>query len=159
MLLPFSYFDPIFLPLQGKKVHFVEGSGNVGDLLINESTHQLFKHYKIDLVDFDESEIVVFGGGGNFGSNYYASKHRKEVYEKIRQGDKPREAIILPQSVYTAYNNSTEQIPEFVNKFYTRDKKSQQLVPNSILAPDIALSYTYQGHITPPTQKQGILLA
>jgi len=157
MLLPYSYFDNIFLPLQTKKVHFVDGLGNVGDALINESTFQLFKYYGINLVDFESSDTVIFGGGGNFGVKI-SQQHRYSYYEKIRKSSLPKEAIIFPQSIYSTYNKAKEQTPDFLSKFYVRDKQSLLMMPNAILAPDMVLGHNYMGNITPPTEGTGIFL-
>lgn len=157
MLLPYSYFDDIFLPLQAKKVYFVHGLGNVGDTLINDATLQLFKYYQIDLVDFESANTVIFGGGGNFGVKI-SQKQRYSYYERIRQSSSPKDVIIFPQSIYSTYNSAKEQTPEFLSKFYVRDKQSLRMMPNAILVPDMVLGYNYEGDITPPINGVGIFL-
>lgn len=160
MLLPYSYFDAIFKPLQDKKVHFLPNThGNVGDDLINEATYQLFAHYQIPLLDFESSDTVIFAGGGNFGMKYYYINHRNTYYEKIRQSASKKEVIIFPQSVYqNGIDSGKETVPDLVSKFYVRDKKSLSMMPNAILAPDLALGYNYEGEIIAPTKKVGVFL-
>ncbi len=160
MLLPYSYFDPIFLPLQSKKVHFLPNThGNVGDDLINDATYQLFAHYQIPLLDFEQADTIVFAGGGNFGMKYYYINHRKEYYEKMRRASDKKTAIILPQSMYKSlFDSKKEAVPDLVSKFYVRDKKSLEMLPNTILAPDLVLGYRYEGTIKPPTKAKGVFL-
>jgi exopolysaccharide biosynthesis predicted pyruvyltransferase EpsI len=160
MLLPHSYFDLIFLPLQSKKVHFLPNThGNVGDDLINEATYQLFAHYQINLLSFEEADTVVFCGGANFGMKYFYINHRKQYYEKMRLSPTSKTAIILPQSIYqNGIDSAKEEVPDLVSKFYVRDKKSHEIMPKTILAPDLALGYNYEGIIKPPTHKQGVFL-
>jgi exopolysaccharide biosynthesis predicted pyruvyltransferase EpsI len=157
MLLPYSYFDSMFIPLQSKKVYFVDGLGNVGDDLINDATHQLFEHYDINLIDFDSSDTVIFGGGGNFGVKI-SRDQRYSFYEKVRQSALPKKLIIFPQSIYSTYNKTTEELPEFLSILYVRDKKSLELMPNSVLAPDMVLGYNYKGEMLEPTEKVGVFL-
>lgn len=47
-LLPPTFVEPVFAPMAGKKVAYVQGlCGNVGDGLIEQATFQLFAQHGV----------------------------------------------------------------------------------------------------------------
>ena len=132
--LPASEFSRVLEPLQNKQIGFVRPSGNVGDMLIEKATFQLFDQFGIrwrywspnePLGNLDE---LVFGGGGNMGDTY---RENWDLRAECLETGLP--VTILPQSYL-----GPEDRP--FHRVYVREKASFRFAPeNAILAPDLAL--------------------
>ena len=151
-LLPISAFEEVFSPLKGKKIGFVQGHGNVGDMLIEKATFQLFRAYGIQwrsLVpeenDLDGVEEIVYGGGGNMGGLY---PRCQAIRQWCLSTNLP--ITVLPQSFYSREDWGYERV-------FVRDRDSLTLTADATLAPDLALGMKYRTTIS-PRYKQGVFL-
>jgi exopolysaccharide biosynthesis predicted pyruvyltransferase EpsI len=141
-LLPLDQFEPIFLPLQGKKIGYVYvPQRNMGDELIHQATMQLLDEFNIDWVLVEERpqniDEIIFCGGGNMGDKTPWVQPRNKRKEAIRWG---LPITILPQS----FNSKEKQEYE---KIYIREKESSKYCPKGLLAPDLALGYQFNGKV------------
>lgn len=149
--LPPSHFAHVFEPLQGKRIGFVRPTGNVGDMLIEMATLQLFDHFGIQWTYWrpDESleplQELVFGGGGNMGQTYRCNW---DLRQTCLQTGLP--VTILPQSFL-----GPEKRP--FRRVYVREQASFQYAPEGILAPDLALGLR-TGLFAAATNPLGIFL-
>ena len=165
MLLDIKYFEPIFLPLQGKLIGYIQGKDNVGGALHQQGALQMFKHFNITycINNFDKADELVISGGGTMGRPYILSmatlKTPKVIKKKITSAFMQRlkalktkkKITILPQSFL-----GREPLP--YDTVYVREHRSQPFYKNSILAPDLGLAYTYNQEVSEPTFDQGIWL-
>ncbi len=132
-LLPLATFEPMFEPLIGKRIGFLQGHGNVGDALIELATVRLFGIFGVSWQPFDPArpvdvEAIVYGGGGNMGS----------LYPECLQQRRACLATGLPVTVFPQSYSAPEALP--YARVYVRERASLTLVPEGILAPELALS-------------------
>lgn len=131
--LPASHFAHVFEPLQGKRIGFVRPTGNVGDMLIEKATLQLFDHFGIQWKywrpqePLESIQELVFGGGGNMGETYRCNWDLRQM---CLQTGLP--VTILPQSFLGPEDRPFRRV-------YVRENASFQYAPEGILAPDLAL--------------------
>lgn len=150
-LLPLKAFAHVFEPLQGKRIGFVRPYGNVGDVLIEWATRQLFAAYRIDwrVVDPADAapdvEELVFGGGGNMGTMWKSNWHLRG---RVLRWKLP--ITILPQSFTSAEYRTYTRV-------YVREQMSRTFYPSAELAPDLALGLDYST-TTVPTKAIGLFL-
>jgi exopolysaccharide biosynthesis predicted pyruvyltransferase EpsI len=149
-LLPLEAFAAVFEPLVGKRIGFVRPRGNVGDLLIEMATFQLFGAFGIQWELQDpagpcNADELVFGGGGNMGTMYRDNWLLRE--EVLKLGPP---VTILPQSF-----SSREDRP--FKRVYVRERRSLAYCDHATLAPDLALGLDWENHIV-PTRKIGVFL-
>jgi exopolysaccharide biosynthesis predicted pyruvyltransferase EpsI len=153
-LLAPDAFEDVFAPLRGKRIGYVRPYGNVGDLLIESATVQLFDIFEIDWrrvdpelpddVDVDVDELV-FGGGGNMGSRY------RNNWELRGQAL----ALGLPMTILPQSFNSTED--RSYRRVYVRERASLAYCGHATLAPDLALGLDCRV-VRAPTKELGIFL-
>ena len=149
--LPASRFSHVFEPLQGKQIGFVRPLGNVGDLLIEEATIQLFDHFRIQWRDWSPNQPLgnvqelVFGGGGNMGETY---RSNWELRGACLETGLP--VTILPQSFLGVENRPYHRV-------YVRENASFKFAPDAILAPDLALGLIPET-ISPAVESLGVFL-
>ena len=145
-LLPPERFADVFTPLQHRRIGFIRPLGNVGDLLIEWATRQLFAYYGIDwkLQDpagpLDDVDELVFGGGGTMGTLWEKNWHLRT--QCLQRG---LPLTILPQSF-----TSREDRP--FKRVYVRERASLALCPRGILAPDLALGLRFESSIVADRQ-------
>jgi len=149
-LLPPSTFAPVFEPLRDRRIGFVRPFGNVGDLMIEAGTLQLFEHYDIDWTPFDPDapapvDELVFGGGGNMGD-----LHPDNVALRARCMTHGLPMTILPQSFV-----SREQAG--YHRVWVRERISLRHCRSASLAPDLALGLAYETD-TPTEHETGVFL-
>lgn len=149
--LPASKFAHVFEPLQGMAIGFVRPQGNVGDLLIEQATRQLFTHYKIGWrywspgQPLGDLQHLVFGGGGNMGTTY---RSNWELRGACLESGLP--VTIFPQSFLGDEQRTFHRV-------YVRETASLRFAPNAILAPDLALGLN-PGKAFPAQHRLGIFL-
>ena len=149
-LLPLDAFAEVFEPLQNRRIGYVRPVGNVGDLLIEEATEQLFAEFGIQWVDWSpdaprDVDELAFGGGGNMGSFY---RQNWDLRTRCLETGLP--VTILPQSFITAEDRPFRRV-------YVRECVSLRIRPDAILAPDLALGLTVEPP-PPPVRDLGIFL-
>lgn len=149
-LLSPKEFAKVLDPLRGKRIGYVRPHGNVGDLLIEMATFQLFDKYGLrwNVVSLEQPPNVdelVFGGGGNMGSFY---KTNWDLRGKALSFGLPM--TILPQSFMTAEDRTYHRI-------YVRERRSFAFCPSGILAPDLALGLEYSNK-SQPQYETGIFI-
>lgn len=130
---------------------------NIGDHLIAHGTFTFFKEKKIPILSahginqykdnyINESNILVFGGGGNFG-DLWDDIHIARLNIIKKTINKNKIIIILPQTIF--YKNKSnllrdiDTLKEYPHLFlFTRDTESfkvaKQISQNVFLAPDMA---------------------
>ena len=150
-LLPPTEFAIVFEPLVGKRIGYIRPFGNVGDAVIEWATTQLFAHFGIQWkqighegppADVDE---LVFGGGGNMGTLWEGNwKLRAKC---LTWG--------LPLTIFPQSFTSPEDRP--YRRVYVRERASQALHPQGILAPDLALGLNC-GPYPAPRRRLGVHL-
>lgn len=128
---------------------------NMGDHLIAHGTFEFIRQNHINVrhameLDYypsdwlDSTNVVVFGGGGNFG-DLYPQIHvpRKKLIARLKN----KRLIVLPQSIFYKNNKKFQEDIDFfreLNDFhlFTRDRKSyllaKELTNNAYLVPDMA---------------------
>lgn len=149
--LPASCFSVVFEPLQGQQIGFVRPLGNVGDLLIEQATLQLFKHFNIQWRYWSPSEPLgniqelAFGGGGNMGETY---RSNWELRGACLETGLP--VTVLPQSFLGVENRPFHRV-------YVREKASLNFAPDATLAPDLALGLIPET-VPPAVRSLGIFL-
>lgn len=133
--LPASQFSHVFEPLQGKLIGFVRPHGNVGDMLIEKATLQLFDHFGIRWRYWSPNEPLenlrelAFGGGGNMGDTY---RENWDLRAACLETGLP--VTILPQSFL-----GREDRP--YHRVYVREDASFTFAPPAAIpAPDLALA-------------------
>ena len=100
--LPLETLAPVFEPFRGKRLGYVRPRGNVGDLLIEWATFQLFDVFGIPWKTqnphepADDVDELVFGGGGNMGCLYKDNQQLRR--DCLRLGPP---LTILPQSFFS----------------------------------------------------------
>ncbi|MBD3672550.1 MAG: polysaccharide pyruvyl transferase family protein [Planctomycetaceae bacterium] len=150
--LPASRFSPVFEPLQGKQIGFVRPLGNVGDLLIEQATVQLFDHFRVQWRDWSPHQSLegiqelVFGGGGNMGETY---RSNWDLRGACLETGLP--VTILPQSFL-----GPEDRP--FHRVFVRENASFKFAPEAILAPDLALAYEPKTSFPPAVETLGVFL-
>lgn len=150
-LLDLSYYEPIFVPLQGMRVGLVYGHGNIGDQLIYAATRQLLDAFEIDWIvqkpgDRDPVDKLLLSGGGSMGSWYV-----RELWIRKRMLSRGLPTIVLPQSFMRAERGPYERV-------YVREYESQRLCPQGVLAPDLALGYDYEPPTEAPRHPRGLFI-
>lgn len=149
--IPASWFSHVFEPLRGKQIGFVRPLGNVGDLLIEQATVQLFDHFQIHWrywspnQPLDNVQELVFGGGGNMGETYHSNW---ELRGACLETGLP--VTILPQSFLGFENRPFHRV-------YVRENASFKFAPNANLAPDLALGLILDT-ASPAVESLGIFL-
>lgn len=132
--LPASQFSHIFEPLQNKLIGFVRPYGNVGDMLIEKATLQLFDRFGISWRSWspneplDDLQELAFGGGGNMGDTY---RENWDLRTACLETGLP--VTILPQSFMGPENRPFHRV-------YVRERASFRFAADGILAPDLALA-------------------
>jgi exopolysaccharide biosynthesis predicted pyruvyltransferase EpsI len=149
-LLPDSEFAAVFEPLIGRRVGLVEPIGNVGDRLILLATQQLFQRFGVHWrtvtpEDATDVDVLVWGGGGNMGSLYMCNW---DLRTRCLATGLP--VVVFPQSFTTREDRPFQRV-------FVRERASQELHPQGILAPDLALGLDYQTN-TRPTRARGVFL-
>jgi len=155
-LLDDSLMEPVFAPLAGKLVGYVQGwYGNAGDGLIHAATLQLLETFGIryEIVNPERQwagavpdgieELVLFGGG-NMG--YPSSKSIRTVAQRI-----PLPKTLLPQSW-----RAQEAAP--YDRIFIREPYSQSSCPAATLAPDLALCLKVTETIPSPSIETALFL-
>lgn len=151
--------DRIVEIIAGKSIQYIDVPMymNIGDHLIAHGTFKFFENNGITLkrasgIDWfrlswiDDSDVLVFGGGGNFGDLYPKLHHARMrlVKEALVKG---KTVIVLPQSLW--YQNEENRIKDemLVNAhpnfhLFTRDIQSfgiaKTISKNVYLTPDMA---------------------
>lgn len=143
-LLPPDAFAHVCEPLLGQRVGFVAPLGNVGDLLIEAATLQLFDAFGVRWTRVNPAgplasglDLLVFGGGGNMGTLY---QNNWRLRGQMQQLGLP--IVILPQSFTSAELRT-------YNTVFVRETASLKYCPDGILAPDLALGYDGPGFPSP----------
>lgn len=149
-LLPRTAFAPVFEPLRDRRVGYVRPLGNVGDLLIEAGTIQLFAHFGIDWVRFDPDapepvDELVFGGGGNMGD-----LHPANVALRARCMTLGLPLTILPQSFVSREDPGYHRV-------WVRERISLRHCRRASLAPDLALGFACEVD-TPVQHETGVFL-
>jgi exopolysaccharide biosynthesis predicted pyruvyltransferase EpsI len=141
-LLPVDKFFPIKKYLADKNIWYFYGIGNTGDKLIRAGEASLFKYFGTTIMDnATRPDLIVWGGGGNLGSYWGGSyKIRQKMFDTAKSLNLP--VLIMPQSAPL-----TDEIFPENTIIFAREPLSQELLPNSILAPDTALAY--DGNVDP----------
>lgn len=153
MLLPYSSYDVIFEELRNKKIYFHCDLGWSGDTLIDESAKQLFRYYGMATCSIEECDFILETGGGNLGNNYIGQYEKRSLmFEAAKQLNK--RMIILPKTFY----GYQQEFPEVVYKVYARESITKSLIPQSILAPDLALAFNHFKSINQPIYDFGLFL-
>lgn len=136
-LLSPEHFSAVLSPLLGKRVGYVRPVGNTGDRLIDMATFQLFAEFGVrwrmatpDAAD--DCEELVFAGGGNMGRLYPANWRLRTDCLSLGVP-----ITILPQSFTTPENRPFARV-------FVRERRSLQIRPDAVLAPDMALGLRYQ---------------
>ena len=135
--------------------------GNVGDVLIWQSTLDLLKNIKYKCLysasietykkpKIDKKIIIIFMGGGNFGDLW----ERHQLFRYKVMNDFPNNPLLqLPQSVWFENNDKLQYDINIFAKhkgsitICTRDEKSFNIIKenyqnvNTLLLPDLALCF------------------
>jgi len=140
----------VLTPLLGKRIGYVRPLGNTGDQLIEMATFQLFDAYGIRWRQVAPREAsncdeLVFAGGGNMGSLYSANYDLRT--ECLATG---LPVTILPQSFTSAEDRPFARV-------FVRERKSLEIFPSAVLAPDMALGLNYRT-TTRPRHDRGVFL-
>lgn len=153
-----SYYQTIFNTIANREVLYLPMDGNVGDDLIEVATLQLLQRHGVShrILSDEElqskqllkpAEIILVSGGGNMGDYYVppitARRQALEFNLPI---------VILPQT----FINTNENLDSY-HTIFVRDRKSKSMVPNSVLAPDMALNYHFDIS-TKPEKDTGVFL-
>jgi hypothetical protein len=102
-----------------------------GDALIHRATVSLFEKFGIDSAPVEEAAVIFYGGGGNMGEFYPTPKGQRESLLKLSK-DLSKPLVVLPQSFVTPDDFQCYRI-------FVRERESQRLRPDAILAPDLVL--------------------
>ncbi|KKL44391.1 hypothetical protein LCGC14_2366150 [marine sediment metagenome] len=177
MLLNISYFEPIFKPLQGKKIGYIQNRDNIGGQIHQQGILQLFKKFKIqynifkvpkkdvkwDECFFKNTDEFVISGGGIMGKclqtpqitlnikNNYTLNIALHLRARIKALKTGKKVTILPQSF-----QGKEDLPYY--KVFVRECISRQFYKGAILAPDLGLGFDYDNDVQEPILPQGIWL-
>lgn len=129
---------------------------NIGDHLIAHGTFHFFEKNRIPIrracgIEYykpswiDETEVLVFGGGGNFGDLYRIHQIRMNlVCQALAKG---KTVIVLPQSLWYENSKNIEIDQKKIAwddnfHLFTRDEQSlaigKQVAKNVYLVPDMA---------------------
>jgi exopolysaccharide biosynthesis predicted pyruvyltransferase EpsI len=133
----------------------------VGDCLIEDSALQLFRKFKINAMEVNESPLLnlfnkkicikadefAIGGGGSMGEVYIPNFN---IRKKILKYGKP--VTVLPQS----FCNQREDLK--YKKVFVRETESLKFREDAILVPDLALGYEFKGVLAKPKYDLGIWL-
>jgi len=150
-LLPYLAFIPIFAPLHEKRVGVVwSPGGNAGDRLIEMATVQLLSEFCINYrlitdSDWDGCDLLLCGGGGNFGHPYCLPEMQRRR-EALSSG---LPCVLLPQTAY-----GSEWGWE-LHRVYVREYGSLTYYPNGIVAPDLAMGLKSSISLPPATEPEG----
>ncbi|MBI1349387.1 hypothetical protein GC163_24230 [bacterium] len=149
-LLPLTAFEEIFEPTRGKRIGYVRLPGNVGDLLIEETTLDLAAAYGccwqlVDLNNGLDCDELVIAGGGNMGPLW---RECHAIRQQALSTGLP--VTILPQSYIEP------EIGDF-HRLFIREQASRQHAPMATLAPDLALG-AYRWCSPTPTHSVGVWL-
>jgi exopolysaccharide biosynthesis predicted pyruvyltransferase EpsI len=130
--LPVELFSEVFEPLQNRRIGYVRPPGNVGDLLIEAATVQLFAEFGIEWVDWTPEnptpvDELAYGGGGNMGAYY---RPNWDLRTRCLETGLP--VTILPQSFMSAEDRPFHRV-------FVRERYSLRYRPDAVLAPDLAL--------------------
>ena len=148
----------VLLPLlNGRPIHYLDVPfyGNVGDLLIMLGTLHFFKKYQLQITRLgmyfnyspawaNESDVIVFQGGGNFGDIYGPFQAFRE---RVIAALPNNRIVILPQSMHFSDSQKFKVCCELLSQhpdlhICVRDIESQemarQMTPNVYLLPDMA---------------------
>lgn len=150
-LLSLEHYEHVFAPLRGLRIGLVDGFGNTGDKLIYQATRQLLDAFEIDWIvqkpsDQDRVDKLLLFGGGSMGSWYI-----RDVAIRRRALRRQIPAILLPQSFMRREDRAFEKV-------FVRERPSQRFCPHGVLAPDLALGYSYTPPSEPPLHERGIFL-
>ena len=158
-LLPPSAFNPLFSPLQGKRIGFFQLPGNAGDNLIHAATLQLFRHFDIEVQKINDTDLdvndtkpdfdeIVVSGGANIGSLYPECAEKRKLVL----------ALGLPTTIFPqSFTSDDEDITPY-RQVYVRENTSLQVGPTLKLAPDLALGYEDVNTLMPPEFETGLFL-
>lgn len=178
MLLPLEKFEPIFTPLQNKKIGLIVNRGSVSDEVHKQGMFQLLKKFNINYIKFDipkghelnwnekrfnSVDEYAVSGGGVMGKGIHSppidityppthklhtTTHLKARIKALKTGKK---VTILPQSFL-----GKEDLP--YHKVYAREYFSQQFYKGAELAPDLGLGLEWKKPVSEPTEDVGIWL-
>lgn len=157
-LLPTYHFKPLVDLLANKRIFFCVPLGNLGDWLIRASERLLFQKINCSVVEswvidqplpvLPQVDFCVWGGGGNFGTNYLNAYHpRRAMFERAKLASIP--TVVLPCSMF----GEGEQPPDFL---FCRERVSLSYYPSSVLVPDLALGY--DGPTQRPCKRSGYFI-
>ncbi len=130
---------------------------NIGDHLIAHGTFKFLEENQVNIVRatslycfreswIDETDVLLFGGGGNFGDLYYEHHAvRRNIIQKALE--KGKIVVVLPQSIW--YQDDLRRLEDRLlfkdNRnfhLFTRDEQSydigRTLSSNVYLVPDMA---------------------
>jgi len=129
-------FSAISKLLTNKRIWYFASPGNAGDTLIHAGAACLFKKINTTIVGMEiRPDYLVWGGGGNLGTLWKGNKwRRKQLFDKAITLNVP--IVILPQSA----TDINEELPRYI-RIFAREKYTQNIYPESILAPDTALAF------------------
>lgn len=150
-LLPHLAFNPVFTPLQGKRVGIVwSPGGNAGDRLIEMATLQLISRFGIDhrvVSDrqWNDCDLLVCGGGGNFGHPYCLPEMQRRR-EALSSG---LPCVLLPQTAYGSEWGWES------HRVYLRESGSLTYYPNGIVVPDLVMGFTPTVSLPQATEQEG----
>jgi exopolysaccharide biosynthesis predicted pyruvyltransferase EpsI len=149
-LLPVEQFECVFAEWRNKKAYLLQGDGNLGDALIHRATVSLFEKFGIDSAPVEEAAVIFYGGGGNMGEFYPTPKGQRESLLKLSK-DLSKPLVVLPQSFVTPDDFQCYRI-------FVRERESQRLRPDAILAPDLVLGLEIEDSLPQPTVESGLFL-
>lgn len=151
----------VLLRQLGGKIKYLPNPGNAGDSLIACATYQFFERNNIEYTcctsekDISDGDILVYGGGGNFGGEnsrvgYYIKKYASRV----------KAFVLLPHTLFGA-EALLQSLPQTVHLF-CRERVSYDFASKMVtdakvyLHDDMVLSADVKKMLSPPANKSSL---
>ena len=151
----------VLLHQLGGKINYLPNPGNAGDSLIACATYQFFERNKIEFItcksenDISENDILVYGGGGNFGG-----ENSRVGYYIKKYGSRVKAFVLLPHTLFGA-EALLKSLPETVHLFcrerISYDHASKMVTDAKVyLHDDMVLSADVKKMLSPPASQSAL---
>lgn len=159
MIKDLAYWKLIQL-VKDKKVLLHEPYGNIGDVLLQDATKQLFSRYHVEykvctpdaIPETTDAQILVYGAGGNVSGRYQTEKTVEQLSNLTKKVGIP--FVCFPQSI----EHWKPHLLLF-DHLFLRDQVSVNLACHhgtfAELVPDVGLAYSPNFPIPVATQGTG----